>query len=240
MSTILMPCFRKSTSAATTSEQDLFGSHWPLGYAGGDTNLYRYVGNNPLDATDPSGLAKEPLPNPGVETTGPTNANVEMAWYRRPYGFAPFLPTKPAIVKKYGEIRPDNCGAPLNGVLGKNHQFAGRPLADGAYFGVQGAGPCIGVIVVCPTQVAAFHFSATDDAGATLRKYAWPKDCTAVICGGDNSAVSNDEVMEVISCLERHGIKIQGMVNMDGCFYGSDGKWYVGSTNKPSADKQKK
>ena len=28
----------------------------PIGFDAGDTNLYRYVGNNPTNATDPSGL----------------------------------------------------------------------------------------------------------------------------------------------------------------------------------------
>jgi hypothetical protein len=49
--------FRKPSSIEIT-EQDLFGSNWPLGYAAGDTNLYRYVGNNPLIETDPSGLCE--------------------------------------------------------------------------------------------------------------------------------------------------------------------------------------
>jgi RHS repeat-associated protein len=31
----------------------------PIGFAAGDTNLYRYVGNSPTSATDPSGLAAE-------------------------------------------------------------------------------------------------------------------------------------------------------------------------------------
>ena len=34
-----------------------FLSEDPLGFAAGDTNLYRYVGNNPVNATDPTGLA---------------------------------------------------------------------------------------------------------------------------------------------------------------------------------------
>jgi hypothetical protein len=32
----------------------------PLGFQAGDTNLYRYVGNDPTNATDPSGLAENP------------------------------------------------------------------------------------------------------------------------------------------------------------------------------------
>ena len=33
----------------------------PLGFAGGDTNLYRYVGNTPTTATDPIGLTEAPV-----------------------------------------------------------------------------------------------------------------------------------------------------------------------------------
>jgi hypothetical protein len=34
----------------------------PLGFAGGDANLYRYVGNGPMTATDPLGLRTDDLP----------------------------------------------------------------------------------------------------------------------------------------------------------------------------------
>jgi RHS repeat-associated protein len=40
----------------------------PLGFAAGDSNLYRYVGNNPTNATDPSGLAN---PMQGLGITDP-------------------------------------------------------------------------------------------------------------------------------------------------------------------------
>jgi hypothetical protein len=43
-----------------------FISEDPIGFDGGDTNLYRYVGNSPLNYTDPSGLILEDFLN----TTG--------------------------------------------------------------------------------------------------------------------------------------------------------------------------
>lgn len=46
---------RKSPWAENTDPSE-FCATAPLGYEGGDTNLRRYVGNRPVDATDPSGL----------------------------------------------------------------------------------------------------------------------------------------------------------------------------------------
>jgi hypothetical protein len=37
----------------------LFAARSPLGYVAGDTNLYRYVSDDPTDASDPSGMAAE-------------------------------------------------------------------------------------------------------------------------------------------------------------------------------------
>jgi RHS repeat-associated protein len=41
-----------------------FASPDPLGFAAGDENLYRYVGNNPVNRTDPSGLDYVKIQNP--------------------------------------------------------------------------------------------------------------------------------------------------------------------------------
>ena len=189
--------------------------------------------------TAPASLAAVPLPAAGPGTTLPAIANVPMAWYRRPYGAAPFLPEKSSIMKEVGEVKPANCGMALTGVTSGNHQVAGCPLAANTYFGVEGAGPCIGVVVVGPGQVLAFHLSATDDAAATLGQYAWPKNCKAVIFGGDDRRCPT-HYLEVINSLKQDGIKLDGMINMTGGYYGPGGKWYVGSATQPSQDTRKK
>ncbi|HEY9786125.1 MAG TPA: RHS repeat-associated core domain-containing protein, partial [Candidatus Obscuribacterales bacterium] len=54
----------------------------PIGYAGGDLNLYTYVNNDPLGSTDPLGLSPMrvgPLPTPVAEAPSP--ADRSKAWY---------------------------------------------------------------------------------------------------------------------------------------------------------------
>ena len=42
-----------------------FASEDPLGFAAGDVNLYRYVGNSPVNYNDPTGMDEwGPLPDP--------------------------------------------------------------------------------------------------------------------------------------------------------------------------------
>lgn len=55
----------------------MLGGADPLGFAGGDTNLYRYVHNDPTDRTDPTGLSDvdKPRPVPPTEFPLPNPAN---------------------------------------------------------------------------------------------------------------------------------------------------------------------
>ena len=67
-----MPSSSRSSSAEAFLEEGVspwFSDHAPLGYVGGDTNLYRYVSNSPTDETDPSGMA--PPPPPGTKQQAP-------------------------------------------------------------------------------------------------------------------------------------------------------------------------
>ena len=59
---------KKSSLTETSNERGVFENGSPLGFAGGDTNLTRYVGNSPTNYTDPSGLAATAL-QPHVDWT---------------------------------------------------------------------------------------------------------------------------------------------------------------------------
>ncbi|OIQ17404.1 MAG: hypothetical protein BM556_11405 [Bacteriovorax sp. MedPE-SWde] len=47
-----------------------FASEDPIGFSGGDSNLYRYVFNGPLDLIDPTGLTSYPTEDPSRLTSG--------------------------------------------------------------------------------------------------------------------------------------------------------------------------
>lgn len=58
----------------------LLASENPLGFEAGDANLYRYVGNNPTNATDPSGLIPAYVPFIKYGEPRPKNWNAKEDW----------------------------------------------------------------------------------------------------------------------------------------------------------------
>ena len=211
----------------------------PAGYEP-DVNLYVYVGNEPISTIDPEGLRRKPIPPAGAGVTLPVISNIAKSWYHRAYGWTPLgfpIPSKPQVINTVGALTPVNAGVGLAGVTGGKHIVTGLPLAAGTYVGATGMQTCIGAVVACPGCVVSFHFAMTDQAYLTVSQYAWPANtCRAVICGGDNSKASNDLLISVINSLELQTIAIVGIIDMDGCFYGFDGRWYVGRANKKSPD----
>ena len=86
----------------------------PSGFGGGDSNLYRYVGNSPTDATDPSGLLNINFTN--------VSANL--------------LLNGLVVVKLSGSVHCDAGWSPfapsLTYVLGNGRQVGPRALRVGA------------------------------------------------------------------------------------------------------------
>jgi len=69
-SALAMSDYRRAWLAAAASWPAIgrFISADPSGFSGGDHNLYRYVGNDPLNKVDPTGLAARMLGNSGSNT----------------------------------------------------------------------------------------------------------------------------------------------------------------------------
>jgi len=57
---------RPSDTAAKSGDQMCFSTECTLGFAAGDTNLYRYCGNSPTNATDPSGHVANVVAGAGI------------------------------------------------------------------------------------------------------------------------------------------------------------------------------
>ena len=58
-----MPSSSKSSSGKTFVDEEAYFPFCvsdPLGYVGSDTNMYRYCGNSPTNATDPRGEDSKP------------------------------------------------------------------------------------------------------------------------------------------------------------------------------------
>jgi hypothetical protein len=56
-----------------------FISEDPIAFEGGDANLYRYTGNSPTNATDPTGLFELPPPQ-GYDGLGHTPPSPDLLW----------------------------------------------------------------------------------------------------------------------------------------------------------------
>jgi RHS repeat-associated protein len=81
-----------SSATATWESQD------PLTFSSGDTNFYRYVGNNVTDATDPSGLADGAANGAGAALANPPNPPAPPAAPPAAHPVAPLSGLKNALI----------------------------------------------------------------------------------------------------------------------------------------------
>lgn len=98
----------------------------------------------------------------------------------------------------------------------------GRTMIGGG-----GAQPCTVVVIKCGTGFAVFHFELNDDPRATLGRYTWPAGCEALVCGGDDEAMSDCIANLAIETLERNGnITVIGVSPSSECGYWIGHGWY--------------
>ncbi len=86
-----------------------FFSTDPIGFAAGDVNLYRYVGNDPLNRTDPSGLDSIPLGIPGNDNNPATALPGPVVTNQNPLSG---LPGRSQLPLEHSPITPEYPVAP--------------------------------------------------------------------------------------------------------------------------------
>jgi hypothetical protein len=102
----------------------------PLGFGAGDSNLYRYVGNRPTNATDPSGLADKPgkpsLPPKATEE----EKQAAIKWIKK---YLPKLPDKGyTIYGPVGTMTENNwqCSGLVFAVVRENYDWKVPPSSS--------------------------------------------------------------------------------------------------------------
>ena len=101
-------------------------AYTPLGFAAGDTNLYRYVGNDPTNATDPSGLEQDitvtPIADPPAPTTPLNGIPFDKKLLKPATLELDKTPGKAASITFYplAEVKSSGGGSPIFRLRGPN------------------------------------------------------------------------------------------------------------------------
>lgn len=204
---------------------------------------YTYVRNNPKNDTDPSGRLRESVP-----PTQPGACNPAIKLGDAGYGcdccnfYGPSR-TKCDFINKYGVLPVNRIPAKpqpdVKITTNPDAKFCGKPGSD-QYFGPDGLDPSVGVIVQIPDgkggfSVLQFHLSGCTSP-ADLGKFSFPAGSHGVICGGDNSTGSNCTYGLAEFFMRSKNIKVDGIIDRDGCFVGNDGRYYGRAANRPSTN----
>lgn len=139
----------------------------PIEFEGGDPNLYGYVGNNPTNKTDPSGLQERPQPKkvvPGGTKCPISQSDNLLRSLVDPSDKAALLRHVPFEIKDQSICVLDKSKYTPNRVFG-DEGWSGI-IPKGAYVGPDGCGPCVGIALMPPKpggKVYIMHFSAAAD-----------------------------------------------------------------------------
>jgi hypothetical protein len=225
----------------------------PIAYEAGDTNLYRYVGNDPVNGLDPNGMQEK------SPTIGGSSGQIPELTPILPRLFTP--PGKDEILKgvpfrreKDLEIAPNQSKS--NGVSGD--EFWSGEVPEGWLSGPRGCGPCVGVALVPdkPGKIYVLHYSASGNVHEGLIKCGFlsekrvkvdnefgrsftvsfmvaPKCYKAILCGSEHPKNDTEAdnvrlrtLREVCNTLTNKGVKIECYVPAPAFGVGKDGKIY--------------
>lgn len=238
----------------------------PLGFDAGDPNLYRYVGNSPTNATDPTGLQDQKLGGTKYDLPECTHLSrliLSPDSKDKCLKDVPFWRKKDLTLLPKG-VKPE--------ILSGGRGWSGV-IPDGIYIGPDGCGPCVGLVLVpskpgMPTYV--LHFTATQDVPNCLKTVGFlekevvmvdkefgpgkirfefhvpRKGYKAIICGAEQ--VSDKEgdserlhtLEDVTKWLRRQGVPIDGYVPAPGFCIDKNGKVYWTTPDSTPVDKYEK
>lgn len=196
----------------------------PIEFTGGDPNLYRYVGNEPTDWIDPSGLqGTKPIP----VVIGPAIPNVRNGGLDNLLNV--IIPAPGNLLGMVAgsmkpTIPPSTIGDVSSTGVPRGNYTMVPAVPPGSVTGSGGAGPCIGMIITTPTgAVYVFHFWPEDNPAATLGSITFPDGSHAGIFGGDNTQPSNEMLENLTPYLYGNGFTIDGYYPYDSLF--TDGSY---------------
>ena len=226
------------------SETGRWISQDPIGFAAGDGNLYRYVGNGSTGAVDPDGLQARSSPDRPEQQPNktPLPGVLEGEYLANPGTKDELLRRVPrATPHVISESQPSY--ARRNFVVGAQvgHYIVipGSQIFLGDLVGTAAAQPCIGLIIRTKegpkSRIYVFHFTATQNPMATLQRLPIPAGSQAVILGGDNARSSNVTLKLVLKKLRAMGIK-PSYADITGAYVDCNGKEYRFSSDTPPPD----
>ena len=213
----------------------------PIGFEAGDLNLYRYVGNSPVNALDPDGKFELPplggykqpirpvMPKPGISPLPPRSRISDLTDLF-------VAPSKSDILNGIPVIWPPNMiNLPHSGVTTVNGQTCNviPKVTKGGHFGPSGCLTCSGVLLI-PTKPGypyiGIHFGPLDSVGRAIPATLGPNFIAYINGGGVPGQAGPAELnnlAEIISCLKDNGIPIKGYVPWTGVFVDDSGRIVV-------------